>query len=41
MITAEIEEVERHLSSYTDPVENGEVIVVCRDNRPVAELPDC
>ncbi|MBI3208551.1 MAG: type II toxin-antitoxin system prevent-host-death family antitoxin [Candidatus Solibacter usitatus] len=27
-----------HLSRYIDRVENGEVIIVCRHNQPVAEL---
>ena len=33
-----IQEAMTHLSHYIDRVEEGEVIVVCRHNQPVAEL---
>jgi antitoxin (DNA-binding transcriptional repressor) of toxin-antitoxin stability system len=33
-----IQEAKAHLSRYIDRVEQGDVIVVCRHNRPVAEL---
>lgn len=38
MIKANIQEVKTHFSRYLDQVEMGEVVVVCRHNRPVAEL---
>ena len=38
MIKVDIEEAKTHLSRYLDQVEAGEVVVLCRDNRPVAEL---
>jgi antitoxin (DNA-binding transcriptional repressor) of toxin-antitoxin stability system len=38
MINVNIQEAKTHLSRYLDQVEQGEVIVVCRHNRPVAEL---
>jgi len=38
MTIINIQEAKTHLSRYIDRVEQGEVIVVCRHNRPVAEL---
>ena len=38
MIKVNIHEAKTHLSHYLDQVENGDVVVVCRHNRPVAEL---
>ena len=38
MAKVNIQEAKTHLSRYIDRVEQGEVIVVCRHNRPVAEL---
>ena len=38
MIRVDIQEASTHLSRYLDRVENGEVVVVCRHDRPVAEL---
>jgi antitoxin (DNA-binding transcriptional repressor) of toxin-antitoxin stability system len=38
MIKVNIQEAKTHLSRYLDLVERGDVIVVCRHNRPVAEL---
>jgi prevent-host-death family protein len=38
MVTVNIHELKAHLSSFVDRVEQGEVIVLCRHNKPVAEL---
>ena len=38
MIKVNIQEAKTHLSRYVDQVENGDVVVVCRHNQPVAEL---
>jgi antitoxin (DNA-binding transcriptional repressor) of toxin-antitoxin stability system len=38
MIKVNIQDAKTHLSRYLDRVEEGEVVVVCRHNRPVAEL---
>lgn len=38
MIRVNIQEAKTHLSRYLDRVEQGEVVVVCRHNQPVAEL---
>ncbi len=38
MTKVNILEAKTHFSRYIDQVEKGEVIVVCRHNRPVAEL---
>lgn len=38
MIKVNIQEAKTHLSRYIDRVEEGDVIIVCRHNRPVAEL---
>ena len=38
MIKANIFEVKARLSEYLDRVANGERIIVCRHNKPVAEL---
>jgi antitoxin (DNA-binding transcriptional repressor) of toxin-antitoxin stability system len=38
MIRVNIQEAKTHLSRYLDQVENGDVVVVCRHNHPVAEL---
>ena len=38
MIKVNIQEAKTHLSRYLDQVENGDVVVVCRHNKPVAEL---
>jgi antitoxin (DNA-binding transcriptional repressor) of toxin-antitoxin stability system len=38
MIKVNIQEAKTHFSRYLDHVENGDVVVVCRHNRPVAEL---
>ena len=38
MIKVNIQEAKTHLSSYLDRVEQGDVVVVCRHNQPVAEL---
>lgn len=33
-----IQEAKTHLSRYLDRVENGETIVICRRNEPIAEI---
>ena len=38
MTKVNIQEAKTHLSRYIDKVEQGEVVVICRHNRPVAEL---
>ena len=38
MIKVNIQEAKTQLSRYLDQVENGDVVVVCRHNKPVAEL---
>ena len=38
MIRVNIQEAKTHLSRYIDRVEQGDVVIVCRHNRPVAEL---
>ena len=38
MIRVNIQEAKTHLSRYLDRVEQGDVVVVCRHNQPVAEL---
>ncbi len=38
MIKVNIQDAKTHLSRYIDRVEQGEVVVVCRHKRPMAEL---
>jgi antitoxin (DNA-binding transcriptional repressor) of toxin-antitoxin stability system len=38
MTKINVQEAKTHLSRYLDQVEQGDVIVVCRHNRPIAEL---
>jgi prevent-host-death family protein len=38
MVRVNIHEAKTHLSRYIERVEHGEVVVICRHNRPVAEL---
>ncbi len=38
MVKVNIQEAKTHLSRYIERVENGDVVVVCRHNKPVAEL---
>jgi len=38
MIQVNIQDAKTHLSRYLDEVEKGEVVVVCRHNKPIAEL---
>ena len=38
MTRVNIQEAKTHLSRYIDQVEQGDVIIVCRHNQPVAEL---
>jgi prevent-host-death family protein len=38
MVEINIHEAKTHLSKYLERVERGETIVVCRHNRPIAEI---
>ena len=38
MIEVNVQEAKTHLSRYLEAVEKGEVVVVCRHNKPIAEL---
>ena len=38
MLQVNVQEAKTHLSRYLDATENGEVVVLCRHNKPVAEL---
>lgn len=38
MIKVNLQDAETNLSRYLDQVEQGEVLVICRHNQPVAEL---
>ena len=38
MLQVNIQEAKTHLSRYLDAAENGEVVILCRHNKPVAEL---
>lgn len=38
MIRVNIQEAKTHLSRYVDAVEKGEVVILCRHNKPVAEV---
>ena len=38
MLLVNVQEAKTHLSRYLDVAESGEVVVVCRHNKPVAEL---
>ena len=38
MVQVNIHEAKTHLSRYIERVENGEVVVICRHNKPVAEI---
>ena len=38
MIRVNIHDAKTHLSRYIEKVEKGEVVVVCRHNKPVAEI---
>jgi prevent-host-death family protein len=38
MIKVNIQDAKTNLSRYLDAVEKGEVVVVCRHNKPIAEL---
>jgi prevent-host-death family protein len=38
MTRVNIQEAKTHLSRYIDQVVEGDVVIVCRHNRPVAEL---
>ncbi len=38
MVKVNVQEAKTHLSRYLDAVEKGEVVVVCRHNKPIAEL---
>jgi antitoxin (DNA-binding transcriptional repressor) of toxin-antitoxin stability system len=38
VILVNLQEAKTHLSRYLKAVENGEVVVLCRHNKPIAEL---
>jgi antitoxin (DNA-binding transcriptional repressor) of toxin-antitoxin stability system len=38
MIRVNIQEAKTHLSRYIERVEQGDVVMVCRHNKPAAEL---
>jgi prevent-host-death family protein len=38
MIQVNVQEAKTHLSRYLDAVEKGEVVILCRHNKPIAEL---
>ncbi|MHB8708028.1 MAG: type II toxin-antitoxin system Phd/YefM family antitoxin [Desulfuromonadales bacterium] len=38
MITINVHEAKTHLSHYLDEVAKGETVVVCKRNRPLAEI---
>ena len=38
MIKVNVHEAKTHLSRYLDQVEAGETVILCRHNRPVAEI---
>jgi antitoxin (DNA-binding transcriptional repressor) of toxin-antitoxin stability system len=38
MIKANVLEAKTHLSRYLDAVEKGEIVVLCRHNKPIAEI---
>lgn len=38
MITINVHEAKTHLSHYLDEVEKGERVLVCKRNRPIAEI---
>lgn len=38
MSKVSILDIKTHLSRYVEAVEGGEIIVICRHNKPVAEL---
>ena len=38
MLVVNVQEAKTHLSRYLHAVEGGEVVVLCRHNKPIAEL---
>lgn len=38
MVQVNVQEAKTHFSRYLDAAENGEVVIVCRHNKPIAEL---
>lgn len=38
MVKVNVQEAKTHLSRYLDAVEQGEVVILCRHNKPIAEL---
>ena len=38
MIRVNVHDAKTHLSKYLDAVENGETVIVCRRNKPIAEI---
>ena len=38
MVQVNVQDAKTHLSRYLDAVEKGEVVILCRHNKPIAEL---
>jgi len=38
MITLNVHEINAHFSKYLDLLETGETIIICRRDKPIAEL---
>jgi prevent-host-death family protein len=38
MKAVNLQDAKTHLSRYVDDVEQGEVVVLCRHNKPIAEI---
>jgi prevent-host-death family protein len=38
MKSVNLQDAKTHLSRYLDDVEKGEVVVLCRHNKPIAEI---
>ena len=38
MMKVDVQEARTHLSRYLEQVEKGAVVVICRHNRPIAEI---
>jgi prevent-host-death family protein len=38
MKVVNLQDAKTHLSRYMDDVEKGEIVVVCRHNKPIAEI---
>jgi antitoxin (DNA-binding transcriptional repressor) of toxin-antitoxin stability system len=38
MVKVNVQDAKTHLSRYLDAVEKGEVVILCRHNKPIAEM---